>query len=151
MSVRLLGLIAIATAIVAIGLKVFPRTLGAQGDPWIPFRLGFIEGRIITAQAQIEDLRFFSSDLLKNLIFSANVKNLSDREALIRVSVAIFDEGYRLVCAGRKITEELGPRWATNVQISLGRCGWASGREGKIRFFQVAAFTGEIDIARLLE
>jgi hypothetical protein len=101
----------------------------------------------VTAQTEIEDVTFFfprgyffvPPRFLEDLIFSANVKNVSREEKAIRVSVALFDKGYSLVCAGSRITKDLGPRQATNVEISLGRCGWNAVRDGTIQFFQVAA------------
>jgi hypothetical protein len=141
MPVRGLRLVAVAMAIVVIGLGAFGRSL------WIPFRVGLIERSIVTAHTEIEDLRsffprgyfFVPPRFLEDLIFSANVKNVSGKETAIRVSVALFDKGYRLVCAGSRVTEDLRPRQATNVEISLGRCGGNAVREGRIQFFQVAA------------
>jgi hypothetical protein len=152
--------VAVVAALIAVGLAMFGTGSRAQEQPGIPFRTGLIDKLIVTPQARLEDLMFSfcavdtgglsscpggilldeSSLVRAKLLFSANFKNLLDQPVVARVSVGLFGQGNRLLCAASEYLSYLAPREAKRVEISFGGCGGFYHLARMIEFFQVAPF-----------
>lgn len=116
----------------------------------MPFKTGFTESTVEISQARIEDIRFevprvvTGTGARPHLVAAFNVKNLADHAQRLFVSIALFSDAKKLLCAGQAESPRFGVRLeskeARNLRIDFGECGANYLGGGTWKFFQVGIY-----------
>ncbi len=116
--------------------------VAAQFDPWRQFKLGLVEGTWEVSQVRIDDIRFEVGRTIfgEQLLASLNAKNLAEETRSISASMGLFTDDKSLLCAN-STSSGFKARDVGTLRINFGRCGSTNVRAGRVKFFQVSAFS----------